>query len=172
MPASILFVCFLVVALLLIFRRFVSGKRQRLNVYIRERSQEAQSRIESMRLETRRFDAHEALAPVEAGLRELLDLHGNPEDIVLDRENDALILRAPGILISVDWNFRAASRTASPRSGHIYGKGQWELRIHEDLSEPYAQLASLMGRLSAIVRALAKHEPLEDFAPDEPPSLP
>jgi hypothetical protein len=168
----ILFVFVLLVLMTFIARRLFSRKRGKrgqggsLDAYIRRHEAEVNSQIESMRLETHRFGAHEALAPVEAGLRELLDLHGNPEDIALLREGDALILQAPDIRITVAWNFQAANRTAPSRSRHIYGKGQWELSVRNNPSEPYTQLDSLMGRLSPLVRALARHEDLEDFRDD------
>ncbi|MDR2727366.1 MAG: hypothetical protein LBC10_05180 [Deltaproteobacteria bacterium] len=166
---SALFIFVLLLVLTIVIRRFFSRERRGgLDTYIHQREQEAHSRIESMRLETHRFDTHEALAPVEAGLRELLDLHGNPADIALEREDDTLILRSPDTRIAIAWNFRSASRATPARSGHVYGKGQWELRVRDGHPEPYTQLGSLMGRLSPLVRALAAHVPPEDFAPDDP----
>jgi hypothetical protein len=171
----ILFVFVVLVLMTLIAKRLFSRKRDKsgksgsLDAYIRRHEEEVRGRIEAMRLETYRFDAHEALAPVEAGLRELLDLHGNPEGLVVDRDGDALILRSPDVRIAIAWNFRAANRPAAPRTRHVYGKGQWELRVQENPPEPYAQLDTLMGRLSPLVRALARREDLEELRDDALP---
>ena len=169
---NILFVFALLLALLIVIRRFSKRNKSDLETYIRQHEKDAHSQIEAMRLETRRFGAHEALAPVEAGLHELLNLHGNPADIELARKDDTLILCAPDINIAIAWDFRAAHRATPAASKHIYGKGQWELRIGEGHPELYTRLGSLMARLSPLVRALATHSPLQDFSLDTPPFLP
>jgi hypothetical protein len=113
-----------------------------------------------MRLETHRFDAHEAMGPVEAGLLELLAMHGSPPAIRLERVGDVLVVSGPGKRVEVMWRFRAASR--APRPG-MYGRGQWEVR-HDGEYEPYAQLDALMGRLSALVRDMARADAAENVA--------
>lgn len=161
----------LLFALTAIARRlFTRGRRKLgdLDAYIHNHEQEARQKIENMRLETHRFSTHEALAPVEAGLRELLDLHGYPEHIILDREGDTLVLRSPELRLDVVWNFRSANRHVQPQKGksaHIYGKGQWEIRVGDGWLEPYTQLDALMGRLSMLLRAMIRHEvTAEDFS--------
>ena len=153
---GIAFAFVLVCVVTLIVRRRFSRNRVDLHTYLHNHGQEVRQQIEAMRLETYRFDAHEALGPVEAGLHELLSLHGNPPHIRTDRENDTLLLLAPGTRIAVIWNFRAASRQA--HSNHIYGKGQWEIRRNNEPPEPYTQLNTLMIRLSSLLRELIGEE--------------
>jgi hypothetical protein len=149
--------------LLAIFRRFVrSGPGGDVDAYIRRHEEQARKQLAAMHLETRKFDAHEAMAPVEAGLLELLALRGDAPPVRLERVEDVLVVSAPGKSFEVEWRFRSAGRSVSPGSARVHGKGQWEVR-HAGNCEPYTQLNALMGRLSALVR---------DMAPISPSSLP
>jgi hypothetical protein len=142
--------------LLAIFRRFARfGPGGDVDAYIRRHEEQARKQLAAMSLETRKFGAHEAMAPVEAGLLELLDLRGDtPPAIRLERVGDVLVVSAPGRSFEVEWRFRSPGRSAPPGSAHVYGKGQWEVR-HAGNCEPYTRLNALMGRLSALVRDMA-----------------
>ncbi len=136
-----------------------------LDSYLRAHEQAAARQLASMREETTRFDALEALGPVEAGLRELLDLHGNPADLVLDREGDALILRSPKDRVEVFWALRAATIAIRGKSRNIHGNGHWQVAVNGELPELFAELAPLMGHLATLVRAMVRGRPLTAEAP-------
>jgi hypothetical protein len=142
--------------LLAIFRRFARfGPGGDVDAYIKRHEEQARRQLAAMRLETRKFDAHEAMAPVEAGLLELLALRDDAPPIRLERVEDVLVVSAPGERFEVEWRFRSTGRSTPPGSARMHGKGQWEVRQAGN-REPYTQLNALMGRLSALVRDMAQ----------------
>ena len=163
---------FVLVFLYLFVRRFIGGTRpeeKRLESYLRRHAQEAEQELRRMREETSRFNAGEALAPVEAGLRELLVLHELSSEDSLDREGDVLILHSADNRVEVTWELRAAKVSVRGKSRSFRGNGHWQVVVEGGFPELFVELAPLMGHLAALVRTMAKGEPLvEEVAPPGP----
>jgi len=144
-----------------ISHRRTAKKDKHFESYLRRHEREAELQLLSMKKEAARFDAGEALAPVEAGLDEILELHGDAVDLALRRDGDTLILEqatpprtgvAPPPRIEVIWVRRSATLTHKGKNRSIFGNGHWELTLGDDMQEPFMELAPLMGRLSALIR--------------------
>ena len=158
---------FVLVFLYLFVRRFIGGTRPEekgLESYLRRHAEEAEQELRRMREETSRFNAGEALAPVEAGLRELLLLHNLVPGDCLDREGDVLVLRSAGNRVEVTWELRAAKVSVRGKSRNFRGNGHWQVVVERGFPELFAELAPLMGHLAALVRAMAKGESLVEEA--------
>ena len=167
MTSAIIFI--VIVILTGFLRRAVSHRRtakkedKHFESYLRRHEREAELQLLSMKKEAARFDAGEALAPVEAGLNEILELHGSAVDLVLRREDDTLILGQPtspqtgcAPRIEVTWVRRSATLTHKGKNRSIFGNGHWEVSLGDGMQEPFMELAPLMGRLSALIRERAE----------------
>ena len=142
---------FVVVARL--FRRGMGTYAQRQSS-MRERIRKTSADI---RENTQSMPVPEHMALMDAVLRELLFLAGNPEGCRVERRSrEALCLHTPGGVWSVRFVLRVANLRSSRRT--LHGGGQWEV-IPEDGADIHAfrDLAQLMRYLDTLVRPDVAH---------------
>lgn len=146
-----------------LFRKGLGTYSQRQDA-MRERIRKTSAAI---REDTQSMPAREHIALMEAALRELVHLAGNPPGCRVERRSrEELCLHTP----SGAWNVRFVLRVANLRGPRrtLHGGGQWEVKAADGTDiHAFMDLAQLMRHLDTLVRPdVARVEGVEAEPPE------
>jgi hypothetical protein len=137
-----------------IVMRIFLKPRQNYSTYSKRRHEQFLRAIEAMRKESSMFAPSEAMAPVESGTRELLELHGLQDTFTLEPKAGSLSIVSEMRTISISW-LPSKAVTQNNRLSRR-DKGCWEVRLDNGYAELYTELALVMSKISSALREIKK----------------
>lgn len=143
-----------VMLLLFLVQRFMRH-RETFAEFKEERDKRHEATLTALRQEAGRMDAAEAMAPVIAGVLELIRSAGQTKEdrvrVEAAPDGPRLIVRVPDAEVEVRWAAHVV-RMRTDR-GREVRHGRWEVRQNNRLTGCHEELAQLMRGLEAMLRA-------------------